>query len=279
MATATHRELTPAEKSRPFAKYYHAPFTVAPKEIYDQLDKGPIKPENALPVQKRNDLLKPGYLPAERGFCVMPDGSVFVAGLTRMPGVTADMIDWWFAWHGLEGLRYSIWDPDDHYDVYVAPEGLERRLNPKLSLRERNWNTTDVVTEDIGTGSMLLDISFMSPEDYGYDMELFKKGALTAVSANLGTHEPKSKLVTFTHVARAIPGGIELRSRFWIGWNIVDKKPVRVGQDVPAEALAAIGKGLVYHCPKEYHNLAAILPKVYAENVNIIDKLEDFRSV
>ncbi len=85
--------------------------------------------------------------------------------------------------------------------------------------------------------------------------------------------EPRSPLVTFSHVAREIPGGIELRSRFWLGWNIIDKKPVRVADQVPFELV----KGLAHHCPKEYTNLAAILPKVYEENVNRIDKIEDFK--
>ena len=279
MATAVRRQLSAADLAKPYAKYFDLPLTPAPKAIFEFLDRGPVDPALAVPVHHRNELLKRGYLPVERGYCLMPDGTGFVAGLTQMPGVTPEMIDWWFAWHGLEGLRYAIWDADDHYDIHVTPEDLERRLNPKLSLRERNWNTTDVVTEDIGTGSMVLDISFLSPEDFGYDTDLFKNGALTAVSANLGIHDPKSKLVTFTHVAREIPGGIELRSRFWIGWNIVDKKPVRVGQDVPREVIAGICKGLAYHCPKEYHNLAAILPKVYTENAAIPDRIEDFRAV
>jgi hypothetical protein len=277
MATAVHRELTPKEKSRPYAKYYDRPMTPAPREIYDFLDRGPIDPALALPIEKRNDLLRPGYLPAERGYCVLPDGSGFVAGLTTMPGVTPEMIDWWFAWHGLEGLRYGIWDPEDHLNIHVAPETLERRLSPALSLRERNWSTTDVVTEDVGTGSIVLEISFLSPQDFGYDMELFAKGAATAVSSNTVLQATRSGLVAFTHVARVIPGGIELRSRFWIGWNIVDRKAVRVGREVPAEAIAGITKGLAYHCPKEYYNLAAILPRVYAENSGIADRLEEFR--
>jgi hypothetical protein len=270
------RELTAAQKVKPYAKYYDVPMTPAPKEIFDLLNKGSINSMLALPIAQRNDLLKPGYLHAERGYCILPDGTGFVAGLTTMPGVTADMIDWWFAWHGLEGLRYAIWDVDDHYDIHVAPGDLEHRLNPNLSLRERNWNTTDVVTEDVGAGTMLLDISFMSPEEFGYDMTVFHQGALTAVSANLGPHEPKSKLVCFSHVAREIPGGVELRSRFWIGWNIVDKNPIRVDQGVPAEVIENLCKGLAYHCPKEYYNLAAILPKVYAENAHIEDRIEDF---
>ena len=278
MTTATRRELTALEQGKPFAKYYNVPITPAPKEIYDLLDRGPIDPAQALPIQQRNDLLQPGYFPVERGYCVMPDGSAFVAGLTQMPGVTSDMLDWWFAWHGLEGLRYGIWDPDDHYDIHVAPGDLDRRLNSKLSLRERNWNTTDVVTEDVGTGTMLIDISFMSPEDFGFDMEAFSKGALTAVCANLGLHDdPNSRLVCLSHVARAIPGGIELKSRFWIGWNIVDRKPVRVGQNVPPEVITGLAHGLAYHCPKEYHNLAALLPKLYPETVDVVDRIEDFR--
>jgi DAPG hydrolase PhiG domain len=65
--------------------------------------------------------------------------------------------------------------------------------------------TTDVVTEDVGTGMLVLDISFMSPEDFGYDMSRFASGALTAVNANLGLHAPPSRLVCFTHQVRPIP--------------------------------------------------------------------------
>ncbi|MBP1625785.1 MAG: hypothetical protein H6Q00_260 [Holophagaceae bacterium] len=270
------RVLSESDKAQPYAKWFDRPITPAPQEIYELLDKGPIDPSDALLLENRNDLLKPGYLSVERGWCMMPDGSAFVAGLTKMPGVTAEMLEWWFYWHGLRGLRYAIWDADDHYDVQVAPECLERRLDPSLSIKERGWDTTDIVTEDVGTGCMVLDIAFVSPMTFGYDMAAFEKGACTAISANLGPHGG-DRLVCFSHVARDIPGGVELRSRFWIGWNMVDGKPVRVGTQVPTEVVEGLAKGLVYHCPKEYHNLAAILPGVYAENAHIIDKLEDYR--
>ena len=245
--------------------------TPAPKEVYDLLEKGPIDPKDALLIEKRKDILKNGYLPAERGWCVMPDGSAFVAGLTQMQGVTDEMIAWWFAWHGLEDLRYMIWDPDDHYGIHVKPEDLEHRLDYSLSDTERNWNTTDVVLEDVGNGSQTINISFMSPADYGYDMDLFKKeNVLIAVNA-------VADIATFSHVGRAIPGGIELRSRFWIGWTIADRKPVRMSVDTPANIIERLARGLAYHCPKEYYNLAAILPSVYAENSGTRDRIEDFR--
>lgn len=222
----------------------------------------------------KNDLLKPGYLPAEMGYCILPDGSGFVAMLTKMPGVTTEMINWWFTWHGLEGLRYKIWDPDEHYDVHVVKEDLEHRLDPRLNTQERNWGTTDIDIEDVGIGASELYISFISPDDYGYEMEQFRApNVLTAVNANAGVNEQKIPMVTFTHFAREILGGIELRSRFWPGWNVIDQNPVRVADQIPF----ALVKGIAYHCAKEYTNLAAILSKVYEENVNIPDRLEDYQ--
>jgi hypothetical protein len=268
-------ELTATEKSKPYSKYFYQPMAPAPKATMDILAKGPIDPPLALPVHERGAILNQGNLPTEIGYCMMADGSGFVAMKTEMPGVTSEMINWWFFWHGLESLRYKIWDRDDHYAVHVLEKDLPRRLDMRLTTRERNWGTTDVVDEDIGTGSVLLYISFMSPEDYGYDMDQFRApNVLTAVSANLGLMEPRTPLATFSHVAREIPGGLELRSRFWLGWHITDRKPVRVADSVPFELV----KGLAHHCPKEYANLAAILPKVYEENVGNVDKIEDFRS-
>jgi hypothetical protein len=97
--------------------------------------------------------------------------------------------------------------------------------------------------------------------------------ALGAISSNSYLAEPKTPMVTFTHFVREIEGGVEMRSRFWLGWQIQDKKPVVVNNEIPLELV----KGLAHHCPREYTNLTAILPSVYAENAHIADPLEDFR--
>jgi len=102
-------ELTAAEKARPYSKYYYEEMVEPAKEIYRFLEQGTIDSSFATPIHQRNDLLKPGNLPAEMGYCKMPDGTGFVAMVTKMPGVTSEMINWWFAWQGLEGLRYKIW--------------------------------------------------------------------------------------------------------------------------------------------------------------------------
>ena len=59
-------------------------------------------------------------------------------------------------------------------------------------------------------------------------------------------------------------GGCELRSRFWIGWHVIDGKPVKMIPDGVKMPLAGV-KSLLMHNIKEFTHLAAILPEVYAE--------------
>ena len=130
-------ELTAAERALPYAKFYDLPITPIPEEKLAVLAAGPIDPSLALKIEDRNDLFKPGYLPCEIGYCVMPNGTGFLANRTEMPGVTPEMFEWWFAWHSLEDLRYRIWDPEDHY--YARQQMREKTLDQigRASCRER----------------------------------------------------------------------------------------------------------------------------------------------
>lgn len=126
-------ELTAAERALPYAKFYDLPITPIPEEKLAVLAAGPIDPSLALKIEDRNDLFKPGYLPCEIGYCVMPNGTGFLANRTEMPGVTPEMFEWWFAWHSLEDLRYRIWDPEDHY--YARQQMREKTLDQSLPMR------------------------------------------------------------------------------------------------------------------------------------------------
>lgn len=66
-------ELTPEEKSKPYSKYfYRQPASPAPKSV-TLMDK-PIDPSKALPIERINDLLNPGYFSVN--FKVMTKGGV-----------------------------------------------------------------------------------------------------------------------------------------------------------------------------------------------------------
>ena len=253
--------VTPQEMQSPEYKYYLRDMTAPDPDRYLQIDREPLDPANALTIEHMNDLFLDGYLPGEFGTCVLPNGTAVVANLLKMPGVTIKMVDWWFAWHGLAPIRYKMWDKDEHYDIHTSDP--DRRRNPAIPMRERYWDTFDLVSEDnFGTGPREINIHFRNPADIGFDPEKLAAFDGTIICAG-DEHAP----TVMCHFVRPIPGGVEFRSRFWVGYSIVDGKPVKVlpeGKSVPAQQ----GKLMLRHNVKEYTNLAAILPEVYAEFKN-----------
>ena len=66
------------------------------------------------------------------------------------------------------------------------------------------------------------------------------------------------------HIFRQIPGGLEHRTRFWMGYRMSQGKPELVlptGVSVPAIAV----QGLARHNVREFSNLGVLLPEIYAE--------------
>lgn len=245
----------------PYYKYYLQDMAKVDPTAQKKMAQAPIDPKDATPVQDRNDLLKPGYLKTEVGYCQMPDGTAFMANHLKMPNVTAEMLHWWFAWHGLESMRYVIWNKDDHYDV-VVKNGTEAQLKDQsIPMAERIYGVSHTVTEDTGFGPEKIDINFKNPVDLGYDPQLLAQSDSDIVAAANG------ETALMLHVVRPVDGGIELRSRFWLGWNVdlQTHQPVRVIPD-DAKIDGEVAKRLGLHNIKEMTNLAQILPSLYAEN-------------
>ena len=91
--------LTEEEKQLPYADFYDRPSAVVPQDVLDSIHDHVYEPTDALLFEDLNDLLLPGYLPMENGYCKMENGGFYVAIRTEFPHVTAEMIDWWFDWH------------------------------------------------------------------------------------------------------------------------------------------------------------------------------------
>jgi phloretin hydrolase len=268
------RELTVEEKVKPYSKYYYRPHAGASPELAPLLEHHePMDPGEALPIEQMSELLRPGYLPGETGYCTLSNGGAYVAVLHPMPGVTAEMVNWWFAWHGLESLRYMLWSPKDHFAVDMTDGDRAKVLDPDRPLVLKFQGVTHHVYEDIGGGADDLWISFLTPEDFGFDMSRWKApNVSTLVAANVrikASGAPEGTPLTpvaMCHFIRELPGreGVEFRTRFWMGWHIVDKNPrftLAAGARIP-ESVAA---GLFEHCILEYSNLRVLLPEIYAE--------------
>jgi hypothetical protein len=71
--------------------------------------------------------------------------------------------------------------------------------------------------------------------------------------------------VVVMHFIRRLPGGgLEYRSRFWIGIHFVNGKPVRLLPE-GARVSEETAYGFAYHCAHEMATLGSILPSLYAQ--------------
>lgn len=286
-----------ADKLKSYYKYYLRDMKLMPADLYDSIGEDHGTPaELGLTVYDRSKLLEPGYLPMERGHCVDKNGSPVLANLTYFPGCTPEMFEWWFVWHSLDHLRYRIWDPEDHY--FALNQNLARALDHSLSVRERTWDVTHLVDENIFSGSPYeaanplpdftqrkliekaaaygvphvspddpIALDFKSPAEYGFDTEkLYNEIGGTMICANGHSKLPgvPGVFTVMIHYMRPCDGGCELRTRFWGGYQIIKGKVIEV-QRLDPDGSSFIAMKLLQHNIKEFNNLASFLPEIYAE--------------
>ena len=259
------RKLMAAEKQKPYAKYFYKELAQIPAADFEKVNAGPVDPARVTTIQNRNDLMKPGYLDVETGYTVMPDGSGFAATLVKMPGVTPEMLDWWFNWHPLEGLRYAMWCPIAHTNISVKnpAKHMDRSGVP---LMERNYGCTHYPVEGFNVqGADKLRIEFFSPMDFGLDMTMFKEpGISRAYCANVIIDFMGIPFNVFFHAIRKVEGGVEYRSRYWVGQTMKLTGPVRAKSPLPFKMMN-LARNNCLHSLTEYNNLASFLPQLYEE--------------
>jgi len=266
------RPLTPEEQAKPYAKYYEMELGDADPELLRLLARdAQIDPSQALLPEGINDLLEPGNFEVETGWCMLDNGAGYIAVRQVMPGITVEMIDWWFAWHALEDLRYRIWYPPYHLGIGVDEWARPRLLDPSVPVRDKSRRVVHHVTEDVGMGAEHIDIHFLGPEEMGFDMARFVAPNVATFVGGFGfstnEHQPPDMPAApaiMCHFVREIEGGVEWRTRFWMGYTIMNGRPVCMlppGIRVPEEAPYCLANHNVY----EYGRLKALLPLIHAE--------------
>ena len=253
--------VTMEERSLPYYKYFQRELAPVPEEKMALLRQGPVAPEKLLPFEDRNLFLKGEDTDfCQVGFGILPNGTASVCNTTYMPGVTVEMMDWWFPWHSVgSDLRYKIWDCEDHY--FARADNVAYVCDPNVPCREKTWGVTHYIMEDVGPGPEFLMLRFMNPKDHGYDESIIgtEKCASLVCAAGLS-----SFAASMTHKWYPYEDGIMFCSRFWIGYGYQEGKVVKVMPD-GVRCPDVVPMGLFAHNIKEFANLAAILPEVYAE--------------
>ena len=253
------RKLSQEDLEKEYAKYYAMALFPPPNKIKQDIESRVLEPEYMIPLEERDKVLDCYTEPPYIGYGYLNERFGYISTLTYMPNVTADMIDWWFVWHGQEESRYGIWDKEDHY--YVKSDKLDQLADESIPMKERIYGVTHHVLEDTGMGPEEIVIQFQDPKDFFSEEKMEESGVQSVIWAN-GSTAVMCHAVFGTSNKR----GVILTSHFWLGYTMKDGKPVEIlpeGISIPEEAI----RGLALHSIKEYANLGHLLPYLYAEEV------------
>lgn len=249
------------EKQLSYYRFFEQPMAAIPEEKLAILAQGPSK-KQAVPFGQK-DLYLAGKDQdfCQTGFGILDDGTGFVCNTTYMPGVTSEMLDWWFPWHSVgSDLRYKIWDPEDHY--FARADRVDYVCDPTVPMGQKTWGVSHYILEDVGPGPEFVKLHFLRPATFGYDESLIGTDTCSSLVCAVGEG---SCAAAMTHKWYPFKEGVLFCSRFWIGMAMKDGVITSIlpeGVQVPM----IVPQGLFAHNIKEFTNLAAILPAVYAEN-------------
>lgn len=263
--------MTAASSREELSAYLRRPMTPPAEDVLEAIAHGPIDPGGALDRRELDRLLDPAPLRAEIGWCTLPDGVAYTAVRTEMPGVTGEMVDWWFDWHPRDPIRYQLWFPGAH--------GSTSFEHAPVTGVKPHWGTVHHPVEDIGLGMDRLRIAFHRPTRLGFESDALEDPRVaTIVGGLVGDDRRRVRHTLMVHVFLNSSGGIVQRSRFWIGAALRPYAP---------EPVAGIVGGLINrplvrrgmipeptprvmteHCAAEYANLATLLPELYGRYAN-----------
>lgn len=190
-----------------------------------------------------------------------------VAAETRMPGVTGEMIDWWFG-YVTTTQQYKQWHPADHISsTWSGPHGNSTYIGGHHLVQEKLHNGP----------VQKLRISFKSPSEYfgpNWKADFERAGVATAICARVGLWSGIGKAgIDSGHVIHLVmkeKDGVRMRSRFWLG-DISILPPIAALRAAAIDE--SIPKGLQIHCSEEMTYLAGFLPELYKKENALKAKL------
>lgn len=255
-----------ADRATPYARFFNPALAPLAPHVCAALDRGGV-PAILLPDidQAASNLF--GADPVlEDGFVLTGDGGMRISVRTAMPGVTPAMVDWWFGWHGDAAAKYKLWHPQAHVHV-----GWRETPPPRVSGRALYVGQTSIVDEYIGSDLVRGAIRFVPPTTLGFtDKSLEDDSRATIVCARIGLGDAPIDIGYLAHHVRAVPGGSEMRSRFWMGGrhvagrNLIGGMAASVARRV-LSVTESDARALMVHCAQEMPHLAKFLPELVGE--------------
>lgn len=254
-------------EKKSYYKYYLEPMSGYPTESL----KAEIKSRNfsagqGLEAKDRCKLQLEDPYPAIDGVYPLKAGGVMTCANVKVPDMTGEMFAWWADWHGLDPLRYAIWDPEDHYDLKII-KNRERLLDTSIPIGEKIIGTKHAILESFDKDAPAsLSMEFVSPWDCGYDKSLAGTDRhMYMICAKADMMNGKIPVFASEVLVKGKDGVNEIRSRFWIGYELQPDGSLVCKIPKFIKPPKKIVEQLVIHNLKEFTRLNEILPRIYEE--------------
>ena len=257
--------VTDADREKSYFKYYDRMPASIPEYKKANVFGPAISSKDAIAFEYRNKILDLESYTI--GQCVMPDGTGYICDETFIKDASADMLDWYFAWRGLDALRFIIVDPVKNRSALTMQSGYA--LDEDRNLKEKYWDTTQVVISGMGFAPKKEYLNFKCPSDVGFDMEKIGEDKLTKsliCARNYADGQPPNASPDYfiCHQVLSVEGGIKVVTRIWYGHTVrygLNYKSLPDGFIMPTH----MPKDLLIENANFFANLSEILPSLYSE--------------
>lgn len=262
--------VTEEDKQKSYYKYYEREAAKIAPEKMGKVFGPPINGAAQLKFVDRAQILEPGF-DSEVGYCAMEDGTGYICDKTFIAGGTPEMVDWYYAWRGLDPLRYTILDPMNNISALSMQSVITR--DPDRTIQEKYWDTTQEIKHPgmMGPfGPPKIDyLSLKCPSSVGFDMAKIGGDNETKTlicGRNFAEGQPPTAAPDYfiCSQVKEVEGGVEVTTRAWYGWTVMYGNNFKslpdgfIMQPMVAQELLAQVAG-------EWANIAELLPSLYAE--------------
>ena len=267
MSYKTMQPLNKVEQLMPLAHfYYDYPMKDLPEDVKKKIFGQPMNSADAIPPEHFTDWLLPKgvYNNHENGYCMLPDGTGYIATYMPIPeNVDVKKMFWYLNWlnvhpksqpAGTGNLRYKIWNPADHWDHYFinwqdSSEGIHTTESLDLGEGDRQYDT--------------IRHSF-NLREYGLTQErideLKASGLNVKETSDWESFDEAGCHLTLGQIRPRKEGGWERRSVEWIGWRPKDGKLIR---DTRTKCDEAYLRKVAYHTLIEWYHLMDFINELY----------------
>ena len=203
----------------------------------------------------------------------LPDGVGYVAVRTAMPGVSGEMVDWWFDWHPRDPLRYRVWHPLAHTRQLARARRRARRRQSPLGrrpppgrgrrhrqrarpdrLRAADASSASPATRSTTRASRRSSCGYAGDDRrrvrHTPMVHVFLATATGSCSAAASGSAPRC--------APTCPAPLAASAA-----RLLNRPAVRRARAAARRCRRALAR----HCAEEYANLAALLPELYGRFV------------